>query len=77
MTICDTPDGRGGWWAADGSIVFAPFFAGMDRGGLLRVSSNGGVPTPVTSLADGDVAHAWPQVLPGVLRSCMPVTPAA
>ena len=65
MTICDTPDGRGGWWGADGSIVFAPFFAGMDRGGLLRVSSNGGTPTPITTLADGEVAHGWPQVLPG------------
>jgi eukaryotic-like serine/threonine-protein kinase len=64
LNICDTPDGRGGWWSADGSIVFAPFFAGMDRGGLLRVSSNGGMPTPVTSLADGEVAHGWPQVLP-------------
>jgi Tol biopolymer transport system component len=65
VTICDLPDGRGGWWAADGSIVFAPFFAGMDRGGLLRVSSNGGKPEPVTNLADGEVAHGWPQVLPG------------
>jgi Tol biopolymer transport system component len=65
VTICDTPDGRGGWWAGDGSIVYAPFFAGIDRGGLLRVSSNGGIPTPVTSLADGEVAHGWPQVLPG------------
>ncbi len=65
VAICDTPDGRGGWWAADGSIVFAPFFAGMERDGLLRVSSNGGMATPVTSLADGEVAHGWPQVLPG------------
>ena len=76
VTICDTPDGRGGWWGADGLIVFAPFFAGMDRGGLLRVSSNGGTPTPVTTLADGEVAHGWPQVLPGTPRCCMAVTPA-
>ena len=66
VTICDTPgDGRGGWWAADGSIVFAPYFAGMDRGGLLRVSSTGGTPTPLTTLADSEVGQAWPQVLPG------------
>ncbi len=65
VTICDTPDGRGGWWAADGSLVYAPFFPGTDRGGLLRVSSNGGMPMPVTSLAEGEVAHGWPQVLPG------------
>ena len=66
VTICDTPgDGRGGWWAADGSIVYAPYFAGMDRGGLLRVSSTGGTPTPLTTLADGEVGHGWPQMLPG------------
>ena len=58
VTICDTPDGRGGWWAADGSIVFAPFFAGMDRGGLLRVSSNGGTPTPVTT-SRGRRGRTW------------------
>jgi serine/threonine-protein kinase len=65
VTICDTPDGRGGWWAADESIVYAPYWAGMDRGGLLRVSSNGGTATPVTSLAEGEVGHSWPQMLPG------------
>ena len=56
-------EGAGG--LSDGSIVYAPFFAGMDRGGLLRVSSNGGMPTPVTSLAEGEVGHGWPQMLPG------------
>lgn len=65
VMLCDTPDGKGGSWAADGWIVYAPFFPGTDRGGLLRVSSTGGVPTPLTSLADGEVAHGWPQMLPG------------
>ena len=64
-TICDLPDGRGGWWAADGSIVFAPFFPGTDRAGLLRIPSTGGTPRPLTTLADGEVAQGWPQVLPG------------
>jgi len=65
VTLCDTPDAKGGAWGPDGWIVFAPFFAGTDRAGLLRVSSTGGTPTPLTTLADGEVAHGWPQVLPG------------
>ena len=32
---------------------------------LLRVSSGGGTPAPATTLAEGEVAHGWPQVLPG------------
>jgi Tol biopolymer transport system component len=65
VTLCDTPDAKGGAWGPDGWIVFAPFFPGTDRAGLLRVSSTGGTPTPLTTLADGEVAHGWPQVLPG------------
>jgi hypothetical protein len=56
---------RGGTWGADGWIVFAAFFPGTDRAGLLRVSSAGGTPTALTTLADGEVVHGWPQVLPG------------
>jgi serine/threonine-protein kinase len=65
VTVCDTPDARGGTWGADGWIVFAAFFPGTDRAGLLRVSSAGGTPTALTTLADGEVGHGWPQVLPG------------
>jgi serine/threonine-protein kinase len=65
VTLCDTPDARGGTWGPDGWIVFAPFFPGIDRAGLLRVSSTGGTPTPLTTLAEGEVAHGWPQILPG------------
>jgi eukaryotic-like serine/threonine-protein kinase len=65
VTLCDTPDARGGTWGPDEWIVFAPFFPGTDRAGLLRVSSSGGTPTPLTTLADGEVVHGWPQVLPG------------
>ena len=61
VTVCDTPDAKGGAWATDGWIVFAPFTSG----GLLRVSSTGGTPTPLTTLADGEVSEGWPQVLPG------------
>jgi len=61
VTVCDTPDAKGGAWTADGWIVFAPFVSG----GLLRVSSTGGTPAPLTTLGDGELNEAWPQVLPG------------
>ena len=37
---------------------------GSGRSGLFRVSSAGGVPTAVTTLADGEDAHRWPHFLP-------------
>ena len=77
VTLCDTPDAKGGaWWARRVDSVRA-VLPGTDRAGLLRVSSTGGTPTPVTRLADGEVAHGWPQVLPGGNACSLPVTPAA
>jgi serine/threonine-protein kinase len=65
VTVCDTPDARGGTWGTDGSIVFAAFFPGTDRAGLLRVPSAGGTPAALTTLAGDEVVHGWPQALPG------------
>ena len=62
VTLADAGDDRGGTWAEDGSIVFQPAGSGS---GLLRVSSAGGAPTPLTKLGTGEVTHRWPQVLPG------------
>jgi serine/threonine-protein kinase len=62
VTICDAPNNRGGWWAEDGTIVFSPERSGA---GLLRVSSAGGAPAPLTKLDEREVTHRWPQVLPG------------
>jgi len=59
-TLADASAGRGGSWSRDNVIVF-------DRSvgsGLFRVSSNSGVPTAVTTLADGEDAHRWPHFLP-------------
>jgi serine/threonine-protein kinase len=54
---------RGASWGDDGSIVFN---AGAEAWTpLLRVSSAGGKPEPVSALSEGEVAHRWPQVLPG------------
>ena len=62
VTLADVPTGRGAWWADDDTIVFVPAREGV---GLMRISSSGGTPTPIASLADGEVTQRWPQVLPG------------
>ena len=60
--LADTPIGRGGWWADDGFIYYAP----GNTSGIMKVASGGGMPVPVTRLdrAKGEVSHRWPQVLP-------------
>jgi serine/threonine protein kinase/Tol biopolymer transport system component len=63
VTLCAAPNGRGGAWGEDGRIVFSPDAVPGVR--LLRVSSAGGTPEPLTSLADGEVTQRWPQLLPG------------
>jgi serine/threonine-protein kinase len=60
VTLADSVGQRGGTWSEDGTIIF-----GHTSGGLVRVSSNGGKPEPVTSLLEGEATHRYPQVLPG------------
>ena len=64
LKICDAQDPEGGtWFQAEGQddvIIFAPNATGP----LQRVLAQGGVPTPVTTLADGETAHSFPQFLP-------------
>jgi serine/threonine protein kinase/Tol biopolymer transport system component len=61
--LCDAPDDRGGSWSEDGTIVFSP----LSGAPLLKVSSSGGTPQPLTTLdiEAGELTHRWPQVLPG------------
>jgi serine/threonine protein kinase len=65
-TVCDTAqDILGGSWNRDGVIVFGQ----SNEGGkiiLMRVSANGGTPTPVTTLnaSRGETVHAFPSFLP-------------
>ncbi|HSN54817.1 MAG TPA: hypothetical protein VLT32_09090, partial [Candidatus Sulfomarinibacteraceae bacterium] len=61
ITLCKVDLSRGATWGADETIVFVP----SPRSGLMRVSSAGGEPQPVTELAEADVSHRWPQWLPG------------
>ncbi|MGH9867970.1 MAG: protein kinase domain-containing protein [Candidatus Polarisedimenticolia bacterium] len=65
VALCDAPGlTRGASWGDDGQII-ASFNEGTT--GLVRISSGGGKPTPLTQLdkEKGETAHAWPQVLPG------------
>jgi serine/threonine protein kinase/Tol biopolymer transport system component len=61
ITLCDAPFGMGGSWGEDGNIIAATNLTG----GLSRIPSAGGPPTPVTDLQNGEVTHRWPQILPG------------
>ena len=63
VTLADAPNGRGGDWGDDGTIVFEPDIAPGTS--LLSVSSAGGKTQPLTKLGDGEVTQRWPQVLPG------------
>ena len=62
QVICDAPDGRGGTWNGEGTIVFSPAF----NGPLFKVSAAGGTPVQVTELDSslGESSHRWPQFLP-------------
>lgn len=60
--ICATQGlSRGLWWDPDTYIYF-----GHISRGLQRVSSNGGIPEPVTTLdtTAGEISHRFPQLLP-------------
>ena len=58
--LCEAPHGRGGTWNRDGVILFSP----DGHGGLLRVSSSGGTPAPVTTVNADEFSHRWPVFLP-------------
>jgi Tol biopolymer transport system component len=61
ITLCDASIARGASWGDDGYIVTAL----SNASGLSRVPVGGGEPQPVTTLAQGEPTHRWPQVLPG------------
>ena len=61
QTICDAQVGRGGAWTPDGTILFSP---GPSMP-ILRISANGGTPTPVTKIdLSLHSSHRWPYILP-------------
>jgi serine/threonine protein kinase len=58
--ICDAPDGRGGSWSREDTILFAPTY----NGPLYKVAAAGGTPVQVTELDPHENTHRWPQFLP-------------
>ena len=75
VTLCDARFPAGGSWGDDGTIVFTP----DDKGGLYRVSANGGSPEPLTkpNAGAGELAHFWPEVLPGSAAAVFTIWPTA
>ncbi len=58
----NAPYPRGGTWAADDTIYFAP----SSMSGLSAVPAAGGTPKAVTQLdlSKGEISHRWPQIMP-------------
>jgi eukaryotic-like serine/threonine-protein kinase len=68
--LCDSSLGLGGSWSRDNVILFAPSSPATSTG-IMRVSSDGGTPTVVTTVdratvdrATGDTRHRWLHFLP-------------
>ena len=70
VTLAENVFFRGASWGADDVIVL-----GGGRSGLLRVSANGGVPTPILAPKPGEGEFLYPQVLPGGQAILFTVTP--
>ena len=58
--LANAPNGRGGAWNREGTILFAPTAAGS----LFKVAATGGVPVAVTRLETGQGAQVFPQFFP-------------
>ena len=64
--------GRGGFWTEDDTIVFQPIVG--TGGNLARVSSAGGTPEPLLTLANGEVTQRGPKCCLVARPCCLPVT---
>ncbi len=63
VPLCDAPNGRGGTWAEDDTIIFSPNNTQSIK--LLRVSASGGTPAVFGTFGEGATTQRWPQALPG------------
>jgi serine/threonine-protein kinase len=61
VPLCNAAFVAGGSWGEDGSIVAAL----TSNSGLSRIPSAGGAPSRISELLPGEIAHRWPQILPG------------
>jgi serine/threonine protein kinase/Tol biopolymer transport system component len=66
QVIADAPNGRGGSWGDDDTLLFAPTGGGT----IFRIAASGGTAEVVTRLATerAENAHYWPHILPGGRR---------
>ena len=60
QTLCDAAAGRGGTWAANGTILFSPGTGSP----LFRIPAAGGTAAQATKLAAPIYSHRWPLFLP-------------
>jgi serine/threonine-protein kinase len=62
VVLADASLPRGGTWARDDTIIFAPGF----NSALSRVPAGGGKTEPLTTLdtSSGELSHRWPELLP-------------
>lgn len=61
VTLAEAPNPRGLTWGEGDVLYLAP----RNNTGLWRVPARGGRAEPATTLAEGELSHRWPQVLPG------------
>ena len=63
VTLADSTQWGGGSWGEDGTIIYSRSY----QSGLWQVSSAGGDARPISTpdSAAGELAHWWPQLLPG------------
>jgi Tol biopolymer transport system component len=64
QVLADSPNGRGGAWAPDGTIIFTP--SGEMGVGLYRISASGGTAAPMTTVDATlrETSERWPVFLP-------------
>jgi serine/threonine-protein kinase len=61
LTLGDAADPGGASWGSQGLIAFAPSRVSA----VQQLSDTGGAPQHLTRLEKGEVAHRWPEFLPG------------
>jgi Tol biopolymer transport system component len=61
ITLGNSVDSYGASWGSQGMIAYSPAGVGV----LQQMSDSGGVPQPLTRVKKGELAHRWPEFLPG------------
>jgi serine/threonine protein kinase len=67
--LCDVTNNRGAAWGANDTIIFAQVQAGNPAAAALqKVSAAGGIPSPASVLAQGELYHSRPLFLPNTTQ---------